>query len=177
MRSLDPQDLDQWLAAERDDRGEEAEAALLALFTALPALAPPAGFADRVLARVALDAVPVRRSLSASVWLRCALLLTLLAVGASGLWLPQTVRAFAGLLSLGELVQVWTGSVVAACRWLGSALGLWELVFTVGRALATPLESPAVVLAMVLCLLVSMVAFRFLRDLITRDRSWIHVEL
>jgi hypothetical protein len=29
---------------------------------------------------------------------------------------------------------------------------------------------------MVSCLLVSMVAFRFLRNLITQDRSWTHVE-
>jgi hypothetical protein len=66
--------------------------------------------------------------------------------------------------------------VVEACQWLGSAVGLWELFLTVGQALASPLETPAVAYAMVLCLLVSMVAFRFLRNLIARDRSWSHVE-
>lgn len=180
MRSSHQDILDRWLRAERDDRGDEADAALVALLSTLPALKPPAGFADRVMARAGLSAigavatVAARRSFFAPAWVRALLTLCLLAIGFSALWLPQTLRAFAGLLSLGDLVRMWTGSVVAACNWLASALGMWELVLTVGRALATPLETPAVALAMVSCLLVSMVAFRFLRNLITRDRSWTH---
>jgi AcrR family transcriptional regulator len=178
MRSSHQDILDRWLRAERDDRGDEADAALLALLSTLPALHPPAGFADRVMARAGLAAVAVaagaRRSFFAPVWVRALLTLCLLAIGASALWLPQTLRAFAGLLSLGDLVRLWSGSVVAACSWLASALGMWDFVLTVGRALATPLETPTVALAMVSCLLVSMVAFRFLRNLITRDRSWTH---
>jgi hypothetical protein len=177
MRSSHRHILDRWLRAERDDRGDEADAALLALLSGLPALQPPAGFADRVMARAGLAAVATaaaRRSLFASAWVRALLTLCLLAIGVSALWLPQTLRAFAGLLSLADLVRMWSGSVVAACNWLASALGMWDFVLTVGRALATPLETPAVALAMVSCLLVSMVAFRFLRNLITRDRSWTH---
>jgi hypothetical protein len=178
MRSSHQHILDRWLRAERDDRGDEADAALLALLSTLPTLQPPAGFADRVMARAGLAAVAVatgaRRSFFASAWVRALLTLCLLAIGVSALWLPQTLRAFAGLLSLADLVRMWSGSVVAACNWLASALGMWDFVLTVGRALATPLETPAVALAMVSCLLVSMVAFRFLRNLITRDRSWTH---
>jgi len=177
MRSSHQDILDRWLTAERTDRADEAEAALAALFAALPPLEPPAGFADRVLLRAGLAMAPAPRSLFASFWVRCLLTLCLRAIGVSTLWLPQTLRALAGLLSVGELVRMWIGSVVAACRWLGSFVGLWDFLLTVGRALATPLETPAVALAMVSCLLVSMVAFRFLRNLITHDRSWIHVEL
>lgn len=174
MRSAHQDILDRWLNAEQDGHAEEADAALAALFTALPPLQPPAGFADRVMLR-ALAEAPARRSFFASLWVRAALILCLLSVGVSVLWLPQTLRAFAGLLSVGGLVRIWTSSVVTACRWLGSALGLWDFLLTVGRALATPLETPAVALALVSCLLVSMLAFRFLRGLITRDRSWTYV--
>jgi len=179
MRSADQDLLDRWLSAEQNDRADEADAALAALFTALPPLLPPAGFADRVMLRAGLAAVPLavpaRRSFFASLWVRAALTLCLLSIGVSVLWLPQMLRAIAGLLSVGGLVRIWTSSLVTACRWLGSALGLWDFLLTVGRALATPLETPAVALVLVSCLLVSLLAFRSLRGLITRDRSWTYV--
>jgi hypothetical protein len=180
MRSSDRDILDRWLNAERLDQADEAEAALQALFATLPPLGPPAGFADRVLLRASFEVkaemmpVAARRTLFASLWVRALLVLSFLSISVSAIWLPQTVRAVAGLWSVAGMVRAWTGSVIEACRWLGSVLGLWELLVTIGRALATPLETPAVALAMVTCLLVSMVAFRFLRNLITRDRSWIH---
>jgi hypothetical protein len=179
MRPSQEEIFDRWLNAERADRGDEADAALLALFATLPPLGPAAGFADRVLlrARLGSPALAARRSLFAARWMRGLLLLALSSIGVSALWLPQTLQALAGLWSLGGVVRLWTGSVVAACHWLGSAFGLWEFLLTVGRALAAPLETPAVALAMVSCLLTSMIAFRFLRSLITRDRSWIHETL
>jgi hypothetical protein len=184
MRSPRQDLLDRWLDAERADRAEDAEAALAALFSSLPPLQPPAGFADRVLLRAGLAAAPAmamasrtRRSPFASLWMRGLLTACLLAIGVSALWLPQALRALAGLVSMADLVRIWTGSVVVVCRWMGSAVGLWDFLLTVGRALATPLETPAVALALASCLLVSMVAFRFLRDLITRDRSWTYVDL
>jgi hypothetical protein len=178
MRSSHQDLLDRWLTAERiGDAGEpEAEAALAALFATLPPLHPPAGFADRVLLRAGLATAPAR-SFFAALWVRALLTLSFLAIGVSTFWLPQTLRALAGLLSVAGLVRMWTGSVTAVCRWLGSFLGIWDFLLTVGRALATPLETPAVALAMVSCLLVSMIAFRFLRNLIPRDRSWTHVDL
>jgi hypothetical protein len=185
MRSADQDILDRWLSAEQNGRADEADAALAALFTALPPLLPPAGFADRVMLRAGLEMetaavpaavlAPARRSLFASLWVRAALTLCLLSIGVSVLWLPQMLRAIAGLLSVGGLVRIWTSSLVTACRWLGSALGLWDFLLTVGRALATPLETPAVALVLVSCLLVSLLAFRSLRGLITRDRSWTYV--
>jgi hypothetical protein len=42
--------------------------------------------------------------------------------------------------------------------------------------LAAPFATPAVALIMIGCLLVSLVAFHFLRNLMTRDRSWAYVE-
>ena len=65
-----------------------------------------------------------------------------------------------------------TGSLIEACQWLGSASGCGSCRTDrprAGGAFATPAMAYHVV-----CLLVSMVAFRFLRNLITRDRSWTH---
>jgi hypothetical protein len=180
MRSPRHEILDQWLRAEQADHADEADAALAALFAALPPLEPPAGFADRVLLRAGLtpaaEPAPAPWTFWASFWVRAMLTLGLLSIGVSALWLPQTLRALAGLLSVSDLVRWSIASLVGASRWLGSFAGLWEFLLTIGRALTTPLETPTVALAMASCLLVSMVAFRFLRDLITHDRSWIHVD-
>lgn len=181
MRSSHHDPLSRWLDAERDDRAEDAEAALLELFAAVPRLAPPAGFADRVLLRAGLVAPAVAAPawssrLFAARWVRALLALCPLAIGVSMFWLPQLLRALGGLWGLGDLVQIGTGSVVEGARWLGSLFNFWELFLTIARALATPLATTPGLGVVVVCLLVSLVAFRFLRDLITRDRSWIHVE-
>lgn len=180
MRSSHQDPLSRWLDAERDGRTEDAEAALLELFAAVPRLAPPAGFADRVLLRAGLAApaapAPGWSHLFASRWVRALLVLCPLAIGVSMFWLPQLLQVLGGLWGLGDLVQMGTDSVVEGARWLGSLLGFWELFLTIARALATPLATTPGLGVVVVCLLVSLVAFRFLRDLITRDRSWTHVE-
>jgi hypothetical protein len=184
MRPSDDEILHRWLAAERDDRDEEADTALLALFEALPPLAPPAGFADRVLARVTLAPrpvpVPVRRSLFASPWLRGLVTLSLLVTGLALPWLSEILRSLASLASTwwspGDVVRLGTGALLAISQGLAAALALWEWLLGIGRALAVPFATPAMAWISVVCVLVSLVAFHFLRNLITRDRSWIHVE-
>jgi hypothetical protein len=180
MRPSDDEILDRWLAAERDGRDGDAEAALTALFEALPALAPPAGFADRVLARAGLAPVPARWNLFASPWFRALVTLSLLVTGLALPWLSEILRSLASLTSLlwgpGDVVRLGTGALIAASQGLVAALALWDWLLGIGRALAAPFATPAMALVMIGCLLVSLVAFHFLRNLITRDRSWIHVE-
>ena len=190
MRPSDDEILNRWLAAERDGRDEDAETALTALFEALPPLAPPAGFADRVLARAGLapiqapfphgKAVPARWNLFASPWFRALVTLSLLVTGLALLWLSEILRSLASLTSLlwgpGDVVRLGTGALIAASQGLVAALALWDWLLGIGQALAAPFATPAMALVMIVCLLVSLVAFHFLRDLITRDRSWIHVE-
>ncbi len=184
MRPSDDEILHRWLAAERDGRDGDAEAALSALFEALPPLAPPAGFADRVLVRAALAPipapVPVRRYVLASPWFRALVSLSLLATGLALPWLSEILRSLASLTSLlwspGDVVRLGTGALIAISQSLVAALALWDWLLGIGRALAAPFATPAMALIAVACLLVSLVAFHFLRNLITRDRSWIHVE-
>jgi hypothetical protein len=184
MRPSDDEILHRWLAAEEDGRDSDAETALFALFGALPPLAPPAGFADRVLARAGLAPipalVPVRRNLFASLWLRALVALSLLITGLALPWLSEILRSAAGVASvswsLADLVRLGTGALIALSHGLAAALAVWDWLLGIGRALAAPFATPAMALVMIGCLLVSLVAFHFLRNLISRDRSWIHVE-
>ena len=179
MRPSHHEALDRWLAAERDDRSDDADAALLEMFEALPLLAPPAGFASRVLARTGLQTAGLQetamRSVFASRLLRLALVLSLIATGLGAIWLPPTLRALAGLWSLGDVVELGTRAVAAGSRGLAVVLGVWDWVFSLGRALAEPLMAPQVLAILTLSLLASGLAFRFLRDQITGERSWNHV--
>jgi len=174
MRPSHQHALDRWLAAERGSRPEEAEAALHELFAALPLVAPPAGFADRVLVRAGLAAA--RRDLFASRGVRLVLAACLAATGLGALWLPPTLRVLAGLWSLSSFVRAGLETLTGVTQWLASVLRLGELLVTVGRALTEPLTLPQVTAVLVICLLASSLGFRFLRDQITGERNWTYVD-
>lgn len=183
MRPADEEILNRWLAAEEDGRDGDAETALAALFEALPPLAPPAGFADRVLVRAGLAVpapVPERRSVFATRWLRAAAMLPLLVIGLALPWLPEILRALTSVVGVlwspGDLVRLGTAALAAVSQGLVAALAFGDWLFRIGRLLATPFATPAIALVAIGCLLISLVAFHFLRNLITRDRSWTHVE-
>ena len=174
MRPSHQKALDRWLAAERGERPQEAEAALFELFEALPLIAPPAGFADRVLARAGIQAA--KRDLFASRGVRLVLALCLAATGLGTLWLPTTLWILAKLWSLSDLVQVGVEALIEAAQWLASALRHWELLLTIGRALTQPLTMPQVTAVLMACLVASSLAFRFLRDQISSERNWTYVD-
>lgn len=178
MRHSHHDALERWLEAEREDRADEAEAALLELFAALPILpmtAPAAGFADRVLVRAGL-APAARQDLFAWRPLRILLALCLVAAGLGVLWLPPLLRFLAGFWSLGGAVRVGTRTLVDASGWLASALRFWDLLLTIVHALAQPLALPQVMAILMGGLLASSLAFRFLRDQITGERNWTYVD-
>ena len=174
MRQSRHDALERWLEAEREDRSDAAEAALLELFESLPLTAPPAGFADRVLARAGL--VEVRQDLFAWRPLRVVLALCLLATGLGALWLPPVLGFLAGLWSVGGVVRGALRVMTDAASWLVKALRLWDFLLMVGHALARPLAEPQVMAILLGCLLASGLAFRFLRDQITGERNWTYVD-
>jgi len=167
--------LDRWLAAERDGRDGEAEAALLELFEALPLTAPAAGFADRVLVRAGLQTAA---SADLFAWrpLRIVLGLALAATGFGVLWLPPVLRFLAGLWSVGSAVEAGIRVLTDAGQWLATALRIWDFLLTIVHALAQPLAVPQVMAVLLLALLASSLAFRFLRDQITGERNWTYVD-
>lgn len=178
MRPSHHDALDRWLQAERDDRPEadaEADAALFELFEALPLMAPPAGFADRVLLRAGLRAT-VRQGFFASWIARLAVALCLVSLGLGFLWLPPLLRFLASLWSFGDLVQGGVRALSDATQWLASALRIWDVLFGIGRALAQALTVPQVTAGLGVCLILSSLAFRYLRDQITGERNWTYVD-
>ncbi|MFL6195769.1 MAG: hypothetical protein ACJ75H_16445 [Thermoanaerobaculia bacterium] len=168
--------LDRWLDAEREDRAGDADEALLELFAALPLAAPPAGFAERVMARAGLAVAPARRDLFASRPLRALLALAVAATAFGLLWLPPVLSFLAGLWSLSGFVQAGTRALVDASRWLAEALRFWDLLLTIGGALAEPLASPQVLAVLLVSLGASGLAFRYLRDQISGERNWTYVD-
>jgi hypothetical protein len=175
MRHSQQDALDRWLAAERDGLDGEAEAALLEMFEALPLAAPAAGFADRVLVRAGLQtAAPA--DLFAWRPLRVGVGLALAATGFGVLWLPPVLRFLAGLWSFGGAVQGGIRVLTDASQWLATALRFWDLLVTIVHALAQPLAVPQVMAVLLLALLASSAAFRFLRDQITGERNWTYVD-
>jgi hypothetical protein len=178
MRHLQQNALDRWLAAERDGRDGEAEAALLELFEALPTVgmaAPPAGFADRVLVRAGLQTA-VSADLFAWRPLRIVLGLALAATGFGVLWLPPLLHFLVGLWSVGGAIHGGIRVVTDAGQWLATILRIWDFLVTIVHGLAQPLAVPQVMAVLVLSLLASSLAFRYLRDQITGERNWTYVD-
>lgn len=173
-----PQDaLNRWLAAERAgdlDSSDVADAALREMFEALPLLAPAAGFADRVFARAGLQ--PAKRDAFASFGLRLLLAASLVALSLGAIWLPPTLRALGGLFSLSGAVGLGARGLAEASRGLALVLRLGEWLFSLGRAVSEPLMAPQAMAALAVCLLVSGLAFRFLRDHISGERSLTYVD-
>ena len=177
MRPSHHHALDRWLNAERDERPDAdtaADAALFELFEALPLIAPPAGFADRVLARAGIQAA--RRDLFASLGARLAAALCLVALSLGALWLPPVLRYLAGLWSFGGLVQSGVQALTLATEWLASAIRVGDPLWSIVGAIIQVLTMPQVMAGLLACLLVSSLAFRFLRDQITGERNWTYVD-
>jgi hypothetical protein len=183
-----PDALARWLAAEQAGHDEDAEAALLELFEALPPMAPPAGFADGVMARWSLEnarqavAVPAAHRGPVPVWARWLLGFGLLSAGAAFFLLPVVLIALGALtgsvgsLSLAEVLQAGVRGLSGASQGVATLVGFWQALATAVEALTPSLAAPRIVGAVALCLAVSVASFRFLRELVSRERSWANVD-
>ncbi|HZF14201.1 MAG TPA: hypothetical protein VFE33_35850 [Thermoanaerobaculia bacterium] len=179
--------LDRWLKAEEGgseiDADFAADAALTALFAALPlALAPAPGFADRVLAATSAEPQPSVRAhvlgllygFIASPWGRVSVALSL--VGAA-LTLPVFANLLPAALALLRptfLAPIVAHALVEGSSWVASGLHFCHWFAAFIRTLLTPLQSPAVAAALGACFFVPALALRLLYDLIQRERNWTH---
>ena len=195
--------LRRWLAAEAADAspegvGEaagEAEAALGALFAALPRPAPAPGLARRVLAaarppRVVRPAssptrVPaaVRRLVAASAAGREQLVprlaaALLVAAGLAVSALAAVVGPLAGLVTPAAAIrgaaEAPFGLAAALGRWAGAALELLDTVFSLAGAVATAAASGPVAGSLTAALLVAALSFAVLHHVFETDRSLSH---
>lgn len=181
----DPETLRRWLAAEARacdaERGaEEAEKALLRLFRALPSPVPPAGFAERVLARAGVTGAAagvLARPPVGRIW-RWAVAACVALVGLSSLlWLPVAaellgqVRWWAPVELAGDAVRVLTNGI-------HRGVVVWEFLARISAAVGHAATRPPVAASLAGAVLVAVLAFRLLLELTTatpaRDRSWTH---
>jgi hypothetical protein len=172
-RTPDPDALDRFLAAERDDRTEESEDALLALFEALPELAPSAGFADRALLRAGIGMAAPARSRT---WRPALVVLGLAAAAWIVAWAPVVFLALGHLASPFGLISAANAGLASFLSGAGELVQLGQKLLVLGEILTRPLRTPAVAGLASAGLGVSWIAFRSLRDLLSRQRSWAHVE-
>jgi hypothetical protein len=175
-----------WLEAESEGADDAAEAALLEMFESLPPLTPRAGFADRVLRRVALEeavAVPAgARQPGVLSWLvrsrafRFAVACGVFATAFALLWLPELLLVLGRLVSLSDVMGFGAASLVDLGRWFTLVARIGEWVLTVGKAFAVSLTSPAALKVTAACLAISGISIAALRDLMNRNRSWSYVD-
>jgi hypothetical protein len=176
-----PDALERWLAAERSGLDDDAEAALAELLVELPQPVPPAGFAERVLARTLPS--PYGRRQGRRAWGRRAALglaaAAAVLLSLSPFWLPAVAAAISALLgaaSIAGLVQGGFHALVAAGEGLAGLAALANKLLLLARAVAEPLATPPMAALTGACLLVSALSMRLLYDLIQRDRRWVYAD-
>jgi hypothetical protein len=172
MRAHDPSAA--WLrflAAEAAGREEEAEAALTALFAAAPAPAPAAGFADRVMARIA------SRSPFARPAVRFGLAAALLLAALSTALLAPMFVPLARLVSLADLLDAGLRLSTALTVQIATGLSLWESVGGVAGTLARALLHPVTLPFVLAQFAVAALALRGLIRIASLKRSSSHAVL
>lgn len=170
-----------WLEAEQEGTDDAAEALLLEMFESLPPLAPRAGFAGRVLHRVALEETApgwqaVLGRLVRTRAFRFAVACGIVATAFALLWIPELLLVLGRLVSPGDVMDLGVASLVDLGRWLTLAARIGEWFLTLGKAFAVSLLSPVAAKVTVACLAISGISFAALRDLMTRNRSWSYVD-
>jgi hypothetical protein len=174
--------LERWLVAEAGGRLDEADAALAALFAALPPLAPPAGFTDRVMLAAALALAPpppprLPASPRAVRWTLRGLLVAAVALVALGVpSLPGLVAPAWQRFSLAGLLDAAVAGLVAGSRWLAATLSFWDDLARIGGWVAHTVAAPQVAAILLVGLIAAATALRLLADLIAHERSWSNVQ-
>lgn len=185
--------LRRWLAAESADDGLEsprAEAALGALFAALPRPAPAPGLADRVLAEVGTSAVrtsavvrPFRRRealhrFATGPLVERLVAALLLVAGLAVTAIAGVAGPLAGRLTTAAAIRSATevpfGLAVVLGRWASVALELLETFFQLAGAVARAAATGPVAGSLAASLVLAALAFAILHHVFETDRSMSH---
>ena len=165
-----------YLEAERLGREEEAQVALLALFSeSLERPGPAPGFADRVFARLAPLVPLARRSLFARRSVRLALAASLAVAGLGAGLLAPMVPPLAGLVEPGKLFGGLVGLVSDLAVRFANGVAAWQIVGDTVSTLARAVTNPTVVGLLLLQLLLAAAALRGLSALVSKEGSFGHV--
>jgi len=166
-----------WMHDEKAQRADGADVAFKHFFDSLPHPAPTAGFAERVLAQLGLEILPVPATAPAMAGAyRVGIAFALLMAGLVAATLPGIVIPMVGSLSPGLLTDVALDSLAGLVRTMSRGLALGRAFADVGQTLQEALLTPMVMMTIAASALTSIIAFRVLHQVLTRDRSSYYVE-
>ena len=168
-RQPSPEAWPRYLAAEAAGREDAAEAALAELFRGLPVLGPAAGFADRLMARIA-----PRHSWFSRPAARASLAAALVAAALSIAVVGPLVGPLAALIGPGGFLELLIGGFSALVGRFASGLAAWSPFVSAARGLGHVLSEPLLVALLGAQFLVSALALRGLAGLASPARSSIH---
>ena len=94
----------------------------------------------------------------------------------AALGLAPALRTVLRRASLSGTLQAGIDSIMSLGRWFAGLVSLADKLLLVARAVAEPLASPPMAVLAAACLLVSVLAMRFLCNLIQSDRRWVYVD-
>lgn len=161
-----------WLQTEQKGLTQQADEALMGVFSHLPAESVPAGFADRLLVRAGLGGSEVIRVGWTTHWgWRLVVGLCLLLAALSFWVMPGYLPALLGIFNLATITEMGVSALVGVSHQLGSGLVVWRILSTAGGILSSTLSSPAYLMALFSAALLSLAAFRFLHEIVVSERS------
>lgn len=171
-------DLAAWLAAEAVDDDVGAEAALGALFSALPPVEPPPGLAQRVLRETvwAVDASPAE--LARGWWRAAAVLagLAVMTVFAGGALAPSVIGRLDPAAAVTGALESLLAVVHGFGNWVATAAHLLDVLPWLGSMGLLVASSPEVVAALVVGSGLFALAIKILHQVVERDRRHSYVE-
>lgn len=172
------EDLAAWLAAEAADDDAGAEAALGALFAALPPVEPPPSLAQRVLRETvwAVDPTPAE---AARGWWRAAALLAGLAamtVFAGGAVAPSVLVRLDPAAAVAGALERLLAVAYAFGDWAATTAHLLDVLPWLGSTALLVASSPEVVAALVAGSGLCALAIKILHQVVERDRRLSHAE-
>lgn len=175
MKRRTPQQLDQWLKAEAEGRTVEADRECRSAFLQLPAAALPAGMTDRLVSAV-VAALPRRRDPFLRPGVRAAIAASFLLAAVIAAGLPAVLASAGGRLRVGHVIDLLQASLATASSLAASVPGLWSRALDLARLGSGAASSPAMLLCLTLLAGVSLVTFRLLTEIASRQKELLHVD-
>ena len=161
-----------WLHLEQKGLDDQADEALVGVFSRLPLEPIPDGFADRIMVRAGLAPMPTLGPAWMETWgLRLVVSLCLVLTALS-LWLiPGYLPALLGIFNLASATELGVSALVGVSHQLGSGLVVWRTFSAAGSILSSAMSSPMYLMALFSAVLLSFGAFRALHEVVVSERS------
>jgi hypothetical protein len=158
-----------WLEAEAEGRGEEADRRFRSISRGLARAAVPAGFADAVLARI--GSARAARDVYSAWWIRAAVAASVVLVGGVAALVPVHVWVDAMLGSVQTVAVVVSRVVIGGRAWLAGGLALWAGLADAGAVIGRQLLGPVPLGLLAVNLAVALCAFGALRRLMALQEN------